>query len=186
MIRINLAPADARRRRGPGFTLPSLPIGLGLLFAVLYVVAAGGVGWWWWGLIAQKTHLVAEIDRTSREIDTAKAVLGQGSNVKAQLADVRRRVEVIGELVQGQARPIQLLDAFVDTIPRDLWITSFEDKGATLKIIGTAYSTRAVSEFLLNLRQSGKFKDVDILVSRQDLTKSPSMVTFEVTCRFEA
>lgn len=185
MIRINLAPVEARRRRGPGFTMPALPIGLGLLFAVLYVVAAGGVGYYWWGLHADKERLIAENDRTSKEIDTLKATLGQGSNVRAQLADVRKRVLVIEELVQGQARPIQLLDAFVDTVPRDLWITSFEDRGASLKIVGTAFSTRAVSEFLANLRQSGKFKDVDILVSRQDLTKSPSMVTFEVTCRFE-
>jgi Tfp pilus assembly protein PilN len=186
VIRINLAPADAQRRRGPGFTMPSLPIGLGLLFVVIYVAAAGGVGYWWWGLTSEKARLIAENDRTAKEIDTLKATLGQGSNVRGQLADVRKRVQVIGELVQGTGRPIQLLDAFVDTVPRDLWITSFEDRGgASLKIVGTAYSTRAVSEFLNNLRQSGKFKDVDILVSRQDLTKSPSLVTFEVTCRFE-
>lgn len=185
MIRINLAPVETRRRRGPGFTMPSLPIGLGLLFVVVYVVAAAGVGYWWWGLTAEKARLVAENDRTAKEIDTMKATLGQGSNVRAQLTDVRKRVQVIEELVQGQGRPIQLLDAFVDTVPRDLWITSFEDRGASLKIVGTAYSTRAVSEFMSNLRQSGKFKDVDILVSRQDLTKSPIMVTFEVTCRFE-
>ena len=30
MIRINLAPVETRRRRGPGFTMPALPIGLGL------------------------------------------------------------------------------------------------------------------------------------------------------------
>ena len=186
MIRINLAPVEARGRRGPGFTMPSLPIGLGLLFAVFYIVAAGGVGYYWWGLAADKARLVAENDRTSKEIDSLKATLGQGANVRAQLADVRKRVLVIEELVQGQGRSIQLLDAFVDTVPRDLWITSFEDRGgAALKIAGTAYSTRAVSEFLANLRQSGKFKDIDIVVSRQDLTKSPSMVTFEVTCRFE-
>ena len=185
MIRINLAPVETRRRRGAGFTLPTLPIGLGLLFAVLYGVAVLGVGYWWWGLVAAKSRLVAENDRTAKEIDTIKATLGQGSNVKAQLVDVRKRVQVIEELVQGQGRPVLLLDAFVDTVPRDLWITSFEDRGASLKIAGTAYSTRAVSEFLNNLRQSGKFKDVDILVSRQDLSKSPIMVTFEVTCRFE-
>jgi Tfp pilus assembly protein PilN len=186
VIRINLAPLEARRRRGPGFTLPSLPIGLGLLFVVLSVVAAGSVGWWWWSLVEEKTRLVAENDRASKEIDTVKAALGQGSNVRAQLADVRKRVQVIEELVQGQGRPVKLLDAFVDAVPRDLWITSFEDRGASVKIVGTAYSTRAVSEFMANLRQSGKFKDVDIIVSRQDLTKSPSLVTFEVTCRFEA
>jgi len=185
VIRINLAPVETRRRRGPGFTLPALPVGLGMLFAVLSVVAVLGVGYWWWSLTAEKSRLIAENDRTAKEIDTHKATLGQGANVKAQLTDVRKRVQVIEELVQGQGRPILLLDAFVDAVPRDLWITSFEDRGASLKIAGTAYSTRAVSEFLNNLRQSGKFKDVDILVSRQDLSKSPIMVTFEVTCRFE-
>jgi Tfp pilus assembly protein PilN len=78
------------------------------------------------------------------------------------------------------------MDTFVDAVPGDLWITGFEDKGTTLKIVGTAYSTRAVSQFMSNLKQSGKFKDIDILISRQDLNKSPIMVTFEVTCRFEA
>ena len=185
MIRINLAPVETRRRRGAGFTLPALPIGLGLLFAVVYGVAVLGVGYWWWGLVAEKSRLIAENDRTTKETDTLKVTLGQGANVKAQLVDVRKRVEVIEELVQGQGRPVLLLDAFVDTVPHDLWITSFEDRGTSLKIAGTAYSTRAVSEFLNNLRQSGKFKDVDILVSRQDLSKSPIMVTFEVTCRFE-
>src|SRR5436309_3200656 len=136
--------------------------------------------------MSEKSRLIAENDRTAKEIDTLKALLGQGANVKAQLADVRNRVKVIEELLQGQGRPVVLLDAFVDTVPRDLWITSFEDKGASLKIVGIAYSTRAVSEFMSNLRQSGKFKDVDILVSRQDLTKSPIMVNFEVSCRFEA
>ena len=143
MIRINLAPVEARRRRGPGFTLPALPVGLGMLFAVLYVVAVLGVGYSWWSLIAETSRLIAENDRTAKETDTLKATLGAGGNVKAQLADVRKRVQVIEELVQGQGRPIQLLDAFVDTVPRDLWITSFEDRGASLKIAGTAYSTRA-------------------------------------------
>ena len=186
MIRINLAPVELQRRRGPGFTMPALPVGLGLLFGVLYVVAALGVGYTWWSFVAQKSRLVAENDRTAKEIDTLKVTLGQGASVKAQLADIRKRVQVIAELVEGQDRPILLLDAFVDTVPRDLWITSFEDKGVTLKIVGTAYSTRAVSEFMSNLKQSGKFKDIDIVVSRQDLNKSPVLVMFEVTCRFEA
>jgi Tfp pilus assembly protein PilN len=185
VIRINLAPVETRRRRGPGFTLPTLPIGLGLLFGVLYVVAVLGVGYSWWGMLAEKSRLIADNDRTAKEIDTLKTTLGQGANVKAQLADVRQRVKVIEELVQGQGRPVLMLDAFVDTVPRDLWITSFEDKGASLKVVGTAFSTRAVSEFMNNLKQSGKFKDIDILISRQDLNKNPIVVTFELTCRFE-
>jgi Tfp pilus assembly protein PilN len=95
-------------------------------------------------------------------------------------------VAVIDELTKGQSRPILMLDAFADVIPRDLWITSMEDKGTgVLKLNGTAFSTAAVSDFMSNLRASGKFKDVDLVLSRQDLAKTPSMVTFEITCRFE-
>jgi Tfp pilus assembly protein PilN len=79
-----------------------------------------------------------------------------------------------------------MLDAFADVVPRDLWITSMEEKGAVLKLTGTAYSTTAVSDLMSNLRSSGKFKEIDIVVSRQDLAKTPSVVTFEVTCRFES
>ena len=37
-----------------------------------------------------------------------------------------------------------------------------------------------------NLRASGRFKEVDIVVARQEITKTPRFVTFEVTCRFES
>jgi hypothetical protein len=36
-----------------------------------------------------------------------------------------------------------------------------------------------------NLKASGKFRDVDIVDAKQDLTKSPRMITFEVVARFE-
>ena len=71
-------------------------------------------------------------------------------------------------------------------VPRDVWITGFEDKNGALKVPGSAFSTTAVSDFMTNLRRSGKFKDVDIMVSKQELQKPPRLVTFEVTCRFES
>jgi len=103
----------------------------------------------------------------------------------AQLTEVKRRVDILEELTKGQAKPIALLDSFADTVPPDLWITSLEQKESLLKLSGTAFSTTAVSDFMTNLKGSGKFKDVDIVVSRQDIAKSPSLVTFEVTCKFE-
>jgi len=43
-----------------------------------------------------------------------------------------------------------------------------------------------VSEFMANLKAYGKFKDIEIVISRQDLTRVNSPVTFEVTCRYES
>jgi len=185
MIRINLAPVEARRRRRAPLRLPELRLNLGVLFLVLYVITAATAGWWWWGLDGDRQRLATEIDQMNRENEALKAKLTAGANVQGQLGEARRRVQVIEELTKGQARPILLLDAFADTIPRDLWITGLEDRGAVLRITGTALSTTAVAQFMSNLRASGKFKDVDLIVSRQDLAKSPSLVTFDVTCRFE-
>ena len=185
MIRINLAPAETRRRRA-GFKIPIPSPNLAWLFAVLYLLAAGGVGYYWWGLNQKEAKLARDFDRGTKELQSLKATLGQGANVKAQLTDIQKRVQVIEELMKGQARSIVMLDAFADVVPRDLWITSMEEKGSQLKLSGTAYSTTAVSDLMSNLRSSGKFKEIDIVVSRQDLAKTPSVVTFEVTCRFES
>jgi type IV pilus assembly protein PilN len=184
MIRINLAPVEVRRRR-PSVSLAVPSFNLGILFALVYVVVLGGLGLYWYTLATEETRLTAEVDRLNRELASLKTTLGQGAGVKAQLAEVKRRVTILEELTQGQGKPVALLDVFVDTVPRDLWITSFEQKESALKLSGTAFSTTAVSDFMSNLKSSGKFKEVDIVVSRQALDKIPSLVTFEVTCTFE-
>ena len=181
MITINLA-ADRPRSRPDGARGPRLPApDLG----VLYLLAVGGVGYYWWSLQAEETRIAADVDRLNRELQSLKATLGQGAAVKGQLAEVKRRVNVLEELTKGQGKSIALMDSFADTVPRDLWITSLEQKESLLKLSGTAFSTTAVSDFMANLKATGKFKDVDIVVSRQDIAKSPSLVTFEVTCKFE-
>lgn len=184
MIRINLAP-DAKRRR-VGFTLPALPaFNLGWLFLIIYVVAAGGLVAWWWTLSGEESTLTQEIDKKNKELAQLKETLGQGANVKAQVEDLRKRLAVLEELTKGQARPIVLVDAFLNMIPKDLWITAIEDRNQVLRISGSAFSTTAVADFMQNLRKSGKFKDVDIVISRRDLARPSPLVTFEVTCRFE-
>jgi Tfp pilus assembly protein PilN len=74
-------------------------------------------------------------------------------------------------------------------IPGGLWLIGLEeklekDKGNQLRMVGAAFSATAVADFMSNLRKSEKFKDVDLIVSRQDLTKTPPLVNFEVICAF--
>lgn len=184
MIKINLAARDRRRRRAAiGLKLPSFD--LGLLFGVLYIVTVVGVGgaWWWWS--SAEARLIAEVQRDRNELQQLKIKIGQGAKVKEQLTDLKNRLKAIEDLTRNQGRSIALLDAFADTVPPDLWITTLEEKGLALRVAGTAFSPTAVSDFMSNLRRTGKFKDIDIVIARQDLAKNPRPVTFEVTCRFE-
>ena len=183
MIRINLAPVETRRMPSVGLSLP--PFNLGILFGLLYIVAVAGIGFYWYGLMSEESALTADVDRLNRELASLKTTLGEGAGVKAQLAEVKKRVAGLEDLTKGPGRSIVRLDSFIDTLPRDVWITSLEQKESGLKLSGTAFSTTAVSDFMSNLKSSGKFKDVDIVISRQAIDKTPSLVTFEVTCRFE-
>ena len=184
MIRINLAP-EQKRRRGISFSLSLPSFNLGLLFGVLYVLAVVGIGAYWWSLSGEETKLAGDVDRKSKELATLKTTLGQGSKVKDLVAELRKRVDVVTQLTKNQARPIVLVDAFASAVPRDLWITALEERNSVLRVSGPAFSTTAVYDFMANLRSSGRFRDVDIVVSRRDLARPPPLVPFEVPCRFE-
>jgi type IV pilus assembly protein PilN len=160
-------------------------LNLGVIFLVVYVLALAGIGIYWWNLSSEEARLTTAIDRATKEIAQLKPITDQAAKVRGQVADLQKRVKTIDELTKNQSRPIRVFDAFVSVVPNDLWITRMEEKGNVLKVSGTAFSPTAVSDLMNNLRASGKFKDVDINVSRQDLGKSPRLVTFEVTCRFE-
>ena len=182
MIRINLAPPRARSQSQPGWA----GLHLGVVFGVAALVLAIGIGSGSWSLFREERRLIAEVGAGTNELTMLKAIVGPAAKMKEHLADLQARLKVVQALTKDQSRPLLLIDAFADAVPADLWITGLEDKGTQLRITGMAFSSTAVSNLMAELRASGKFKDVDIVVSKRDLDKAPDVVTFEVTCRFEA
>jgi len=187
MIRINLAPERARRR-GAGFKgiklgLPAF--NLGWMFGVIYLALLLGIGGYWWVLTSTQARLTADIERAQKDLSMLQQQIGQESKVRDQANELRKRVDVIEALTKAQGHPTLLAEAFAGVLPNDLWVTAFEERSGQIKVTGSAFSATAVADFMSNLRASGKFKDVDLVVSRRDLARPSPLVTFEVTCRFE-
>ena len=180
-IKINLAPPPAKR----AFSLSVPEFNLGWLFGILFAVLLGGLGMWWWSLDGEITRLNQEIADNRREVDRLKTLIAEGQRFKKESEDLRSRVNAIDAVARKQTRPVYLLDAVIDSVPRDLWLTRMEERGPVLRLAGVTYSSTVLSDFMANLRASGKFADVDLVESRQDLTKPVRTITFEVTCRFE-
>jgi Tfp pilus assembly protein PilN len=181
MIRINLAPPSVKK--GGGFAIPSF--NLGMLFGGIAVLLVLVLGIWWWSLSAEIRRLNAEIAQNKKEADRLKVVIAEGQRYQRDSMLLERRLNAIKLAARNQTRPVYLLDAVLDTLPKDLWLTRMEEKGTQLKFAGSAYSATALSDFMSNLKASGKFKDVDIVDAKQDLNKSPRLITFEVVTRFE-
>jgi Tfp pilus assembly protein PilN len=181
MIRINLAPPSVKK--GVGLSIPAF--NLGMVFggiALLLVLVLGG---WWWSLSAEIKRLNTEIAENKKQADRLKVVIAEGQRFQRETQLLERRVNAIGLAARYQTRPVYLLDAVLDTLPKDLWLTRMEEKGTQLKFAGTTYSATALSDFMANLKATAKFKDVDILDAKTDLNKSPRLITFEVVTRFE-
>ena len=188
MIKINLAPPERRPRRKAGagvqFQLPEM--NFGIVFLIVYVLALAGGGVYWNHLRDREAQLEADVKKATADLEAVKAKVAQAGKIKDQLTDLLKRVDALQELTKSQTRLIVMLDLLADTVPRDLWLTNLEERGATVKLIGSSFSTTAVADFMSNLRSSGRFKEVDIVSSRQDLARNPRLVIFEVTCRFES
>ena len=181
MIRINLA--LPRERVGVRLVAPWL--NLGVVFGVAGVVLAVAIIGSALYLFREERRLSAEVEVSARELMTLRAIAGPAAKIKENLAELQARLKAVEGLAKDQSRPLLLIDAFADVVPADLWITGLEDSGAGLRVTGSAFSATAVSNLMTALRASGKFRDVDIVVSKRELDKVPDLVTFEITCRFE-
>jgi len=181
MIRINLAPPSGKK----GVGLSILSFNLGTLFGAAALVLVVVLGGWWWSLSAEIKRLNTEIAENKKQADRLKVVIAEGQRFRDDKEMLEHRVNAIELVARRQTRPVYLLDAVLDTLPKDLWLTRMEEKGTQLRFAGTTYSATALSDFMANLKATGKFKDVDIVDAKQDLTKSPRLITFEVVTRFE-
>jgi Tfp pilus assembly protein PilN len=181
MIRINLAPPRER----VGVRLAGPWLNLGVVFGVAGVVLAVAIIGSALYLFREERRLGAEVEVGARELMTLRTIVGPAAKIKENLAELQARLKAVEGLAKDQSRPLLLIDAFADVVPADLWITGLEDSGAGLRVTGSAFSATAVSNLMTALRASGKFRDVDIVVSKRELDKVPELVTFEITCRFE-
>jgi Tfp pilus assembly protein PilN len=184
MIGINLAPPTTKKAGGPRFNLGD-GVNLGLVFGILFAALVGLYGAYWWKVSSDVAWLNSQIRSAEAEKTRLANVIAEGQRYKREKEELESRVNAIERVARDQARPTYLMDAMAGVLPADLWLSRIEEKGHQLRFAGTTYSSLALSNFMTNLKESGKFKDVDLVESRQDLTKSPRTITFEVSCRFE-
>jgi Tfp pilus assembly protein PilN len=177
VIRINLALPTDRPRRG-GRQL-GIVIGLG---AVVFL----GLLFGWVRVLAHEEKRLSEtVADTARELTMLRELLEHASRLRDDFADLTKRIQTIQALMLRRGTTLHILDALLDSIPHDLWITTLEGRGRELRALGAARSAAAVADLMSSLRASGRFDNVDIVVARQELGEVlDAPLLFEITCRF--
>ncbi|MBI5843577.1 MAG: PilN domain-containing protein [Deltaproteobacteria bacterium] len=177
MIRINLLPFRAARKQEN----VKRQVTVFILAFILSVVALFGVHIWAGGVVGglqdRKGDTELKLAKVQKQAEEVNAM-------KAHLAMVEKRLDVIKTLMADRAYPVKLLDHMTQwTVPDRMWLSSLESTKEKLVISGIAVDENTVSVFHKRLENSTQFTVVSL--DRMDkASKFPGMTfqEFFLTC----
>jgi len=154
MIRINLLPIRAARKRE--YIKQQLILGVVMLMATIV-----GLFIWYSGMNSSIAQEKAKIAKTRNEIEKIKKTIGQVDKYKALEADLNRKLEIIESLIRGKTGPVEVMDRLSLIIPKQVWLTSWEEKGGLVIFQGEALSNKHIAEFITALKTRGARPKLD-------------------------
>jgi type IV pilus assembly protein PilN len=208
MIRINLLPVKAAKRREQGQR--QLLAGV-----VVFTLALVGVIVFHTAEASKINDIRASNQVTSAAIARLKAEIGDYELVKAQRDELIRQRDAIKRLQANRSGPVWMMREFSDILtkgkgptfnkeqyeeqikrdpnagfnpnwePKRVWILQYEEKAHNVTLKGAAKSDEDVAEFLKRLKQSAFFSDVYWKQTTPlfDSKLNVAYVSFDVTCR---
>jgi Tfp pilus assembly protein PilN len=188
VIRINLLEETRTqaKAKGAGFALPQFQVAESvgvLILAGLVLAAITVIGVWAFWNAAELDSLADKIKEAEKEKARLEHVLRRNEILKQRQADLTRKIDVIAELKQNQAVPVQMLDQISRNLADHVWLTDLSftpDKQLT--ITGFAQTQLAVSNFIGNLEDAPWFTEVQMGTVQQ--AKAADLTQYQIMAKF--
>ncbi len=150
MTQINLLPwrEELRKEKQTEFAVLTVVV---LAMAVLVSI---GVHMFNLGLISNQNARNKMLDR---EIQIVDKKIKEIKILEERRDELEARIGVIEGLQSGRPEAVRLFNEFIRTVPKEVYIESFQQKGRQLTIKGVALSQSRVSEYMENLDRSPVF-----------------------------
>ncbi len=150
MIKINLLPVKRSKKRDAATR--ELVIGggvTGVLLIVLYV---------WYAVMDSKLSAVVDsVNKSKADIARIEQDIVKVDEFKKKKKELEQKLEVIDDLKAKKTGPVKLLDELALTMPKRVWLVSFEEKNGSMIIEGGAADNDELSDFLSYLTKQSKF-----------------------------
>jgi type IV pilus assembly protein PilN len=186
MIRINLLAAERPTQKkkaaavGGGGAAPGGLQAVLLLGAFMAMAVFGSAAAWW--------LKAAEIDRLDTQIAAARKRQQELQVIKQQVEMFQRKkalldakVQLIERLKAEQPGPVHMLDEISKALPDLVWLTSLDQSGMTVRLVGEASGFIGVADFITNLQRSGWFPNVELV----EANEAERIYRFTLTAQFK-
>ena len=145
MIHINLLPVRQEKKREVGRQF------LVVVGGALFITLLGN--WLWYdGLASEEKKNAQRMAATQARIAELEKVIGEVDKINARKKDVQAKLAILADLRKQRTGPVRMLDALSTSIPKKVWLTSFDEKANAVKMTGRAASHEDVAEFMRALQ----------------------------------
>lgn len=144
-LRVNLLPAEIRRRRLRWAHIPAAILG-GVILLLLVALALRP--------IVQNRILSSTLDR---EIEALEGPVGRVKALEREAALLEQKAESMEELLSSRDRNLEVLQQLTLILPSDTFLTSYSNRDGTIQLVGLSGSS---SELIPLLERSPLLRDV--------------------------
>jgi len=182
MIKINLLAEKKQPKTSTQSALKTEGLGGGQNFLLIGILLIGVAvaGGWWYMLKSDITRLNQEHAEADKELERLTEIRAKGEEYERRKEVLSRKIKLITDLKKQQTVPVHILDKVSKNLPDNLWLDAMSASNNQINISGKATTYNAVSNFYVNLSESGFFQDVTL----GRTFEVPEGVAFSLTSRF--
>jgi len=179
MIRINLLPVRAAQKKEQ--------LHAQIVVLVISVVAALAVCVAMDMMVRDKVEMARQdLQSKQSELNRLKSVIGEVKGFEAKKKELTAKLDILDKLKANRIGPVRVLDELSRATPEKVWIESFSqnDVGA-VEIRGVGLKQEDVADFMRNLEASRFYKNVELIVIDEKVTKDRTLENFSIKCALE-
>lgn len=179
MIKINLLPVRAAKKKETAMQQISIfCFGLVLVAAVIMAM--------YFVKRLQISDTKNDINTANNTITVLKSKIGKLEELKSVKEQVKKKLDVLNQLRKNKTGPAQRLVTLSNSVPDQLWLTSYAENNADVKISGLAYNEDLIASFMRSLEASPDYSGVELVVSEQKEANGVKLKRFDITCKLRS
>lgn len=164
MIRINLLPVRAERKKESLRQQALLGVGALLILAAFLVV-------WQLKVKIDIDDYRAKVAQQKVEITRLQSVIAQVEEFKKKKRELEDKIKVISSLEARQRGPVRMLRELALIIPDKMWIDSMSNSGGALSLSGVAIDNQTIARFMTLMEANPIFSSVQLQLTKQVVHK---------------
>ena len=184
MIKVNLIGESRRKSSRPAalFNVAMRKSAMPLVFTLVVAGTAFAGYLWYLSLSGSLTRLDTEIASAQARKTNLQAVIKQDQVYETRKKILETRIKIVEGLRRHQVNPVLAMDVLSAALEQTqyVWLSSLDQRDATLSMSGTGTSLNAIADFVSNLERSGYFRNSDLA----NATDSAGNFVFSLKCEF--